>query len=67
MDSTHTSHVLLPTLTASQFQVNTEPFNQTVICGALGVLVALIGILVAALQLRHMQQKRNFLEIFALA
>jgi hypothetical protein len=52
---------------ANQLQDSPEPFKQTVVFGILGLLVAIIGIAVAALQLRHMQRRRRVLDIFELA
>jgi hypothetical protein len=67
IDTTRTSFIQLSTSMANQLQDSPEPFNQTVVFGILGLLVAIIGIAVAALQLRHMQRRRRVLDIFELA
>jgi hypothetical protein len=41
--------------------------SQTIAFGVLGLLVAIIGVAIALLQLRHMQQRKRLLEVFELA
>jgi hypothetical protein len=67
MDTTQTSFAGFQTSTASRLHDSPEPFNQTVVFGVLGLLVAIFGIVVAALQLRYMQRKKSVLDIFELA
>jgi hypothetical protein len=62
MDTARTSSIQLSTSMSTRLQDSPEPFHQTVVFGGLGLLVAIIGIAVAALQLRHMQRRRNVLD-----
>jgi hypothetical protein len=41
--------------------------SQTIAFGVLGLLVAIIGVAIALLQLRHMQRRKRLLEVFELA
>jgi predicted outer membrane lipoprotein len=53
---------LPPSSTASQSQDTSESF-----IGVLGLLVALVGIVLTALQLRHMQRRKRTMEVYELA
>jgi hypothetical protein len=72
---------MAPTPTPLIFELsNTEPFagatsnteeadslNLTVVFGVLGLLVAIVGISITLLQLRHMSRRAKTVEIFELA
>lgn len=55
------------TPSAAQILIIPESSDSTIIFGTFGLCVAIIGIVVAILQLRHMQRRKQVLEIFELA
>lgn len=56
------STVPVPTSISSDAQ---DPPSLTIIFGVIGVLIAVIGLAIAALQLRHMyQRKKNLFDAF---
>jgi hypothetical protein len=59
--TSHTPHntTILP--------MSSNDANQTIAFGVLGLLVAIIGVVTALLQLRHMQRRKRLLEVFELA
>lgn len=61
--------VALPTIGSGFTReiIRSDDTNITVVFGVLGVVVAFIGIGLAALQLRHMRQKRKTYELYELA
>jgi hypothetical protein len=56
-----------PTNLAPRSQDTVENMNTTLVFGVITTIVALVGIVVAVLQLRHMAQRRSKDIIFELA
>jgi hypothetical protein len=52
---------------APRSQDNVEDMNTTLVFGIITTVVALVGIVVAVLQLRHMTQRRTKDNVFELA
>jgi hypothetical protein len=59
--------MIAPTSIAPRSQDTVDDVNTTLVFGILTTVVALIGIVVAILQLRHMSQRRLKDDIFELA
>jgi uncharacterized membrane protein YidH (DUF202 family) len=59
--------VVAPIPTRILFERTSDSSNNTVVFESLGLLVAAIGVVVAALQLRRMRQQQKVIELYELA
>ena len=67
MSTSQTLPKALPTPIVGHPQGQVDPGDQSIVFGSLGLLFAIVGILIAVLQLLHMSRRARTIEIFELA
>lgn len=65
-NSTSIAHPM-PTINSTIMTVTSDNPLQAIILGIFGLFVAIIGVAVALLQLRHLQRRKKLLKVFELA